>query len=146
MRALTPPIRIAMTETTTPVMATTAPTTVPMIHFVSLLTSTNRITSGADPTTARAWPCVSDPPWSPDGPFGPVESAPRRRIQGGEGWPHDSVKPIVSACYMPSESEALEAQRLVEWRDRWLNPPEWVEWMDEPVPEALKRRTLTKPL
>ena len=41
---------------------------------------------------------------------------------------------------------ALEAQRLVEWRDRWLNPPEWVEWMDEPVPEALKTRTLTKPL
>ena len=29
---------------------------------------------------------------------------------------------------------ALEAQRLVELRDRWLNPPEWVEWVDEPVP------------
>ena len=28
-----------MTETTTPVMATTAPITVPMIHLVSLLTS-----------------------------------------------------------------------------------------------------------
>ena len=42
-------------------------------------------------------------------------------------------------------------------RERWLNPPEWVEWMDEPVPgypkwpaprdedaaKALKRRTLT---
>ena len=54
-------------------------------------------------------------------------------------------------------SEALEAQRLVELRDRWLNPPEWVEWVDEPVPgypkrpvprdedaaEALKKRTLT---
>ena len=26
------------------------------------------------------------------------------------------------------------AQRLVELRDRWLNPPEWVEWLDEPVP------------
>ena len=52
---------------------------------------------------------------------------------------------------------ALEAQRLVELRDRWLNPPEWVEWVDEPVPsypqrqvprdedaaKALKRRTLT---
>ena len=52
---------------------------------------------------------------------------------------------------------ALEAQRLVELRDRWLNPPEWVEWIDEPVPgypkrpvprdedaaKALKRRTLT---
>ena len=49
------------------------------------------------------------------------------------------------------------AQRLVELRDRWLNPPEWVEWRDEPVPgypqrpvprdedaaKALKKRTLT---
>ncbi|MDE2906241.1 MAG: class I SAM-dependent DNA methyltransferase [Acidobacteriota bacterium] len=52
---------------------------------------------------------------------------------------------------------ALEAQRLVELRDRWLNPPEWVEWVDEPVPgypkrcvprdkdaaKVLKKRTLT---
>ena len=52
---------------------------------------------------------------------------------------------------------ALEARRLVELRDRWLNPPEWVEWVDEPVPgypkrpvprdedaaKALKKRTLT---
>ena len=51
----------------------------------------------------------------------------------------------------------LAAQRLVELRDRWLNPPEWVEWVDEPVPgypkrpvardehavKALKKRTLT---
>ena len=49
------------------------------------------------------------------------------------------------------------AIRLVEYRDRWLNPPEWVEWVDEPVPgfpkrpvprneaaaKALKKRTLT---
>ena len=49
---------------------------------------------------------------------------------------------------------ALEARRLVELRDRWLNPPEWV---DEPVPgypkrpmprdedaaKALKKSTLT---
>ena len=49
------------------------------------------------------------------------------------------------------------ARRLVEFRDRWLNPPEWVEWIDEPVPgypkrpvprneaaaKALKKRTLT---
>ena len=42
-------------------------------------------------------------------------------------------------------------------RERWLNPPEWVEWVDEPVPgyprrpiprdeaaaRALKARTLT---
>ena len=49
------------------------------------------------------------------------------------------------------------ARRLVELRDRWLNPPEWVDWVDEPVPgypkrpvprdedagKALKKRTLT---
>ena len=49
------------------------------------------------------------------------------------------------------------ARRLVEYRDRWLNPPEWVEWVDEPAPgypkrpvprneaaaKALKKRTLT---
>ena len=49
------------------------------------------------------------------------------------------------------------ARRLVELRDRWLNPPEWVEWIDEPAPgypkrpvptadadlQQLKRRTLT---
>ena len=29
---------------------------------------------------------------------------------------------------------AEAARRLVELRDRWLNPPEWVEWIDEPVP------------
>ncbi len=51
---------------------------------------------------------------------------------------------------------AREARRLVELRDRWLNPSEWVEWADEPVPgypkrpvprdedaaKALKKRTL----
>ena len=36
-------------------------------------------------------------------------------------------------------AEALEAQRLVELPDRWLNPPEWVEWVDEPVPGYWKR-------
>ena len=52
---------------------------------------------------------------------------------------------------------ALKARRLVELRDKWLNPPEWVEWVDEPVPgfpkrpipcdvdasKELKKRTLT---
>ena len=52
---------------------------------------------------------------------------------------------------------AAAALRLVELRDRWLNPPEWVEWIDEPVPgypkrpvprdeaaaKELKKRTLT---
>ena len=52
---------------------------------------------------------------------------------------------------------AKAARRLVELRDRWLNPPEWVEWVNEPVPgypkrpvprdetaaKELKKRTLT---
>ncbi len=52
---------------------------------------------------------------------------------------------------------AEAARRLIELRDRWLNPPEWVEWEDEPVPgypkhpvprdkataKELKKRTLT---
>ena len=56
-----------------------------------------------------------------------------------------------------AEAIAEAARRLVELRDRWLNPPEWVEWIDEPVPgypkrpvptadadlQQLKRRTLT---
>ena len=56
-----------------------------------------------------------------------------------------------------AQAIALAAQRLVELRDRWLNPPEWVEWVDEPalgyptrpVPRdkkaetKLKKRTLT---
>ena len=46
---------------------------------------------------------------------------------------------------------------MVDLRARWLNPPEWVEWIDEPVPgypkrpvprdeaaaKELKKRTLT---
>ncbi len=53
---------------------------------------------------------------------------------------------------------AHAARRLVELRDRWLNPPEWLEWADEAVPgypkrpvarhdaavEGLNGRTLTK--
>ena len=34
---------------------------------------------------------------------------------------------------------ANAARRLVEFRGRWLNPPEWVEWVDEPVPGYPKR-------
>ena len=33
-----------------------------------------------------------------------------------------------------ANSIAEAARRLVELRDRWLNPPEWVEWVDEPAP------------
>ena len=55
-----------------------------------------------------------------------------------------------------AESIASAARRLVELRNRWLNPPEWVEWIGEPagypprpVPRdkkaaaAIKKRTLT---
>ena len=52
---------------------------------------------------------------------------------------------------------AEASRRLVDLRDRWLNPPEWVEWADEPAPgypprpvprdeeaaKALRKRTLT---
>ncbi len=52
---------------------------------------------------------------------------------------------------------AETARRLVELRDRWLNPPEWIDWVDEPAPgypkrlvprhedaaTALRKRTLT---
>ncbi len=57
-----------------------------------------------------------------------------------------------------AQAIALAAKRLVELRDSWLNPTEWVQWMEEPVPgyplrpvprdaeaaKALKQRTLTK--
>ena len=56
-----------------------------------------------------------------------------------------------------AQAIASTARRLVELRDRWLNPPEWVEWVEEPVPGypprpvprdekaaiAIKKRTLT---
>ena len=52
---------------------------------------------------------------------------------------------------------AEASRRIVELRDRWLNPPEWVELVDEPAPgyprrpvprdeetaKALRKRTLT---
>ena len=56
-----------------------------------------------------------------------------------------------------AQALASAARRLVELRGRWLNPPELVEWVEEPVPGypprpvprdkkaavALKKRTLT---
>ncbi len=56
-----------------------------------------------------------------------------------------------------AQAIASAARKLVELRDGWLNPPEWVEWVREPVPgyprravprdaataKALKKRTLT---
>ncbi len=56
-----------------------------------------------------------------------------------------------------AQAIASAARRLVELRERWLHPPEWVEWVEEPVSGyprhpvprdekaaiALKKRTLT---
>ena len=56
-----------------------------------------------------------------------------------------------------AQAIAEAARRLVELRDRWLNPPEWAEWLEEPVPgypprpvprseaaaKELRKRTLT---
>ena len=56
-----------------------------------------------------------------------------------------------------TQAIASTARWLVELRDRWLNPPEWVEWVEEPVAgyparpvprdkkaaAALEKRTLT---
>ncbi len=71
------------------------------------------------------------------------------------------LSPDIPATDYASDSRAVAiasaARRLVELRDRWLNPPEWVEWVDEPVPgypkrpvprdaaaeKELKKRTLT---
>ena len=73
----------------------------------------------------------------------------------------DGLTPNTPAADYADDPRAVAiadaAQRLVELRDRWLNPPEWVEWLHEPVPgyptrpvphdeataTALKTRTLT---
>ena len=48
------------------------------------------------------------------------------------------LTPDMPACDYANDPRAADiaeaARRLVELRDRWLNPPEWVEWVDEPVP------------
>ena len=73
----------------------------------------------------------------------------------------DGLTPDVPAADYADAPRAIAiaeaARRLVELRDRWLNPPEWVEWVDEPVhgypkrpvprdeaaAKELKKRTLT---
>ena len=90
----------------------------------------------------------------------------RNPVVGEVGWGSIHVvcsrttlvrSPSPSSILSVTASEAPEARRLVELRDRWLNPPEWVEWADEPVrgypkrpvppdegaAKALKMRTLT---
>ena len=73
----------------------------------------------------------------------------------------EALTPDIPAADYADDPRAIAiaeaARRLVELRDRWLNPPEWAEWVDEPVagypkravPTAaapvreLRRRTLT---
>ena len=73
----------------------------------------------------------------------------------------EGLSPDVPAFGYAGDPRAIAiaeaAQRLVELRGRWLNPPEWVEWVDEPVrgfpqrpvardaeaAKALRVRTLT---
>ncbi len=48
----------------------------------------------------------------------------------------DGLTPNISAADNATDPRAVAiaeaARRLVQLRDRWLNPPEWVEWVDEP--------------
>ena len=73
----------------------------------------------------------------------------------------DGLSPDIPASDYKTDPRAraigAAAGRLAELRDRWLSPPEWVEWVEEPVPgypprpvprdkkaaTALKKRTLT---
>ena len=74
----------------------------------------------------------------------------------------EGLSPDVPAADYAHDPRAVAiaeaARRLVERRERWLSPPEWVEWEEEPVSgypkrpvprgeaaaKALKDRTLTK--
>ena len=55
----------------------------------------------------------------------------------------DGLSPDVPANEYVDDPRAVAiaeaARRLAGLRDRWLNPPEWVEWVDEPVPGYPKR-------
>ena len=90
----------------------------------------------------------NDPRYTPSTTFEtfpfPVSLAPNVPVASYEGDPR--VAAIAEA-----------SRRLVDLRDRWLNPPEWVDWVDEPAPgypsrpvprdeeaaKALRKRTLT---
>ena len=49
------------------------------------------------------------------------------------------VLPEVLAEHRHATATAVAARRLVTLRERWLNPPEWVEWVDEAIPDFPKR-------
>ena len=50
----------------------------------------------------------------------------------------EGLSPDIPAAGYADDPRAIAiaeaARRLTELRDRWLNPPEWVEWIDEPAP------------
>ena len=55
----------------------------------------------------------------------------------------DGLSPDIPAADYADDPRAIAiadaTRRLVELRDRWLNPPEWVEWVVEPVAGYPKR-------
>ena len=55
----------------------------------------------------------------------------------------EGLSPDISAADYADDPRAIAiaeaAAHLVRLRNRWLNPPEWVEWVDEPVPGYPKR-------
>ncbi|MDE0680072.1 MAG: class I SAM-dependent DNA methyltransferase [Gammaproteobacteria bacterium] len=55
----------------------------------------------------------------------------------------EGLSPDIPADNYANDPRAITiaeaARRLVELRDNWLNPPEWVEWVDEPAPGYPKR-------
>ena len=55
----------------------------------------------------------------------------------------DGLSPDIPAADYADDPRAIAiaeaARRLVELRERWLNPPEWVQWVDEPVSGYPKR-------
>ena len=59
----------------------------------------------------------------------------------------EGLTPDIAAAEYANDPRAIAiaeaARRLVELRDRWLNPPEWVEWVDEPVARYPKRAVPT---
>ena len=82
-----------------------------------------------------------------DGSLGPLESDAERGMRRGEERLAVTIRSCWSASYISCQSEALEARRLIELRDRWLNPPEWVEWVDAPqrVAPRIVRNLYAKP-
>ena len=129
----------------------TASNRTPSNDLFTALGSLHGYRQNRSPVRERARRASGDAHWAPRG------SDSERGRQRGERTAEFRISVYLSFTCKVQESEALEAQRLVELRDRWLNPPEWVEWMDEPVPgypkrpvprdedtaKALKKRTLT---